>query len=379
MAGRVKLIAWKKYLSIGLVLMLASLSDAVEQPLGGKAMIAAKATALITLEQTAYQGHDDGESCDTKIAQTNLTLIDKDKDRKEQISLCFKITNVSQVWLSDITLKGFKPELIHNDFLAMTDPMLQLLAPQTSIIFYYEYLLEETLNGQFSVEAEVVDKEGKPLAITRNIQVLGKIKAEFLVAPPIVHKTVLPRKGKGMLWQLELVNNSDQQTMVVSINDKLPEYSVFEAQKMGEYISETGVYCEAMGVSTTSACYFESASGNYPQGRVVWKGEIASDFAKPLEYAENKVTIRFTSNAPEAEIGDIISSQARSHWGNEQNEVLSDNPATDTVADPTPYKIHKLIEAELEVMQIPTLSEWGIILLSVIMLLLVRFRLLFIK
>jgi len=342
--------------------------------------LATKTLPFIQLEQSVYQGYDDGESCNTEKAQPEITVIDKDKDRKEQLSFCFKVTNTSQAWLSNITLTGIKPELIHNDFLPITAELPELLAPNTSIMFYTEYLLEESLLGQFMVEAEVVDKEGNPLLMERAAKAVAVIKADLIVDPPIVNKTVLPKGGKGMLWQLELVNNSDQQTMSVSVFDNIPENTIHEVMPAGDFVSESGIYCKAMGASITEACYVESAAIGYPQGRIVWKGKIASDFTKSAEEAENKVIVRFISNAPEAEIGDVISSQARTLWGDNQNEVLSDNPATpENPADATTYKIHKPIEPEPEVIQIPTLSQWGLLLLSVILLLLVRFRVLFIK
>lgn len=365
----------KKWLGIVILLMFTSVAFAADST-KEKMVLSKKVNPLLQLDVGVYQGYDDGKGCNTNISQSEITLIDENKDRKEPISFCLKVTNSSQAWLANILLKGIKPVLSHTDFLTLSESDSKLLAPDASMTFYTEYLLEDSFIAQFIVEADIVDKAGNPLLLQRSIKAAGIVKTDLIVAPPIVNKTVLPKGGKGMLWELELVSNSEKQATDVEVLDPLPENTIFEAMPAGDYVSESGIYCKAEGQSYTEICQFEGATTDYPRGRIVWKGKIASDFSKSLADAKNKVIIRFVSNAPDAEIGDMISSQARTLWGDKQNEVLSDNPITpDTPADATLYKIHKPIEAEPEIPRIPTLSQWGLLLLSLFLIGFVRLNL----
>ncbi len=335
------------------ILMISANVLAVEKPQAEQSPIKFKVMA--------YQGHNDGTGCNTDLAQPSLKLIDEDKDRKEAITFCLKINNLTKFTLSNITLHGIKPELIHTDFNILSDKPVKFITPYASLTYYYEYLLEDSLDAKFTVEVSLLDKQG--LALTKKaIQQTATSKAELILAPPIVHKTVLPRGGKGMLWTLELVNNVNKQNIAVGIFDNIPEHTLFEPLKTGDFVSESGVYCEAQGESITDICTLETIGADHP-ARIIWKGKIAPDFARTTEDANNKVIIRFQTSAPDAKVGDIITSQARSLWGDEQIEILSDNPDTPKIADTTQYKIHKPIEPESKAIQIPTLSQWGIILL----------------
>ena len=123
--------------------------------------------------------------------------------------------------------------------------------------------------------------------------------------------------------------------------------------------------CEPRGTSTTTTCIYDST-----HNMVVWEGNIGADPGATDEAsANNEVIITFRTNVVSGVTG--VENQANGYWDRDGDgdidstdrtqRVVTDNPATATTGDST--------RAGNKVTKVPTLSEWGSILMAGIMLL----------
>lgn len=179
----------------------------------------------------------------------------------------------------------------------------------------------------------------------------------------------------------------------VQITAEVPYGTIFVPMEAGTSVTIDGVYCNADGESE-GVCYYEAPSDDFPQGRVVWEGTIQSESGSPTrtrssmrseligvreasvlsdieQTAEHEVVLSFRV-IPNGTT-DLISAQAYSDWyyEGEGDATIDDRQnAVDSEASllgqPSEITINSQDYAG-KTQPIPTLSEWAMMLLSLLM------------
>jgi LPXTG-site transpeptidase (sortase) family protein len=106
-----------------------------------------------------------------------------------------------------------------------------------------------------------------------------------LFDPPFGIKLVDDNGLPVLRWTMVWINNSNIVAVNAAVSDEIPLGTTYAG----------GLSClGASSQTTTSGCTFESPSGSYPRGRVVWTGVIGADFgATDAASANNELYIRF--------------------------------------------------------------------------------------
>ena len=330
---------------------------------------------LVQIIKTAYGdddvtiGHDEGAGCGTPRAQSQIILVDQDKSKDMPVTYCFEVTNIGDSYLTDINITDETLGVTHAELSLLNGPAPAGLAPGASLFYFYQMLATESLTNVASVSAVPSDENGKPTGGPVSSEGTSSAKVTLIIDPPSGLKTVTASGAVGMEWQMVWINDSDVAAPGVTVFDEVPVGTHFEAMPAGDFVSASGVYCEARGTSTTTAanddnCFYEAPSGAYPRGRVIWKGIISADTGKHTEdEADNEVVIRFVSVLDNPTLPDQeIVNQGDSEWdfdndGESDTEVKTESPEEDggeTVFVPAN--------------PIPTLSEWMLMLLVLLLL-----------
>jgi len=150
-----------------------------------------------------------------------------------------------------------------------------------------------------------------------------------------------------MVW----INDGNAQAETVHIEDPVGTNL--------SYIVGT-LNCDARGTSVTTACFFDNANN-----RVVWEGNISADPGASSEVdADNEVVITFRTTV-ENNVSEVMN-QGIAYWDQDgdghvdyNRTVTTDDPVTQPDGDPTRAR-HPL--------DVPTLSEWGRIVLATLLL-----------
>ena len=111
-----------------------------------------------------------------------------------------------------------------------------------------------------------------------------------------------------MHWTMTWMNNQNIVPLQAVIYDPIPENSEYVFGTSDSKVAlpadaptgstSQGVTCKVIGKSSTQYCYYEGPTGDYPLGRVVWVGSLASDFGvKDPALAANPVQIVFSTKA----------------------------------------------------------------------------------
>ena len=129
-----------------------------------------------------------------------------------------------------------------------------------------------------------------------------------LFDPPIGFKTVNGRRLPVLRWTVVWVNNSNIVAVDAVSSDPIPQGSTFDddgvpsgyplpAGPLPIGSTTSGVSCVDSSDSTsTTYCYYEGPSTEYPRGRVVWQGTLGPDFGvTDVELALNRINISFST------------------------------------------------------------------------------------
>ncbi len=333
----------------------------------------AQLSSAIRLQKTAYQGHDAGAKCGTEQAKTELTLVDLDKDKRENVTYCFEITNTGDNWLAQVALLDETLGLTA-DKLKPLGSVPTLLTPLSKdanarIRYYYEHVITAGIVNKASVSAKPAQSDGTLLGGSLDASSQSSVNVRFVFDPPTAFKTVTATGEHVMLWQMVWINSSSDTVAGVEIFDGVPEGTRYAAMQTGANVSADGVYCEARGTSRTDICRYEAPTAEFPRGRVYWKGAIGADLGQTTENeAANEVVIRFYSMLSKVGEQQTIENQATSNWDLDNDgkpeyaDVKTDNGDTAQPGDSTGISLGSPE-------QIPTLSEWALLLLSFLMML----------
>jgi uncharacterized repeat protein (TIGR01451 family) len=212
--------------------------------------------------------------------------------------------------------------------------------------------------------------------------------------------TVNMNADGSLSWRSVWVNDGLAEAPYVEITAEIPEGTAFVPMPAGDFVSVDGVYCEARGASAGNGeCFYEAPSVDYPQGRVVWRGTIASEktvstglrrsilattreaTADLEDLANNEIVLEFVTMPLGTQT--TITGEAYADWyfqGEQDSTVdfrqIASEPRTDDAdtfvlpqiqIDPLQYSVTDPVSEGFQ--PIPSLSEWGMIVLSLLMML----------
>ena len=175
-------------------------------------------------------------------------------------------------------------------------------------------------------------------------------------------------------WKSIWVNASVSEEPLVTIYSEVPKGTVLE---------EGSINCLANAPShTTVGCYFEEPSEDYPRGKIIWTGVISLEPNPQLDInnddieaqAQNEVIIKFRSKAVANTNNENNTTlfHPSSAWDYDQdgaiNRMFYANASGSNTESNEPVELALPLQASSkQFVQIPTVSEWGIILMSILM------------
>ncbi len=159
--------------------------------------------------------------------------------------------------------------------------------------------------------------------------------------PPSAYKSGTLGKDNIITWRQVWINNGNAQAVGVRIIDPIPEHSTFV---------QGSLVCTPSGSSSTTACQYDAVNN-----RIIWQGSIGADLGATNEDdAQNEVVIEFQTLV-EDQVS-FISNQTVGYWDRDGDGFIDDDISSGQVA----------ITSEAQVplrVAIPTLSQWGMLLL----------------
>lgn len=129
-----------------------------------------------------------------------------------------------------------------------------------------------------------------------------------LFNPPKGDKTYSNAGQPKLVWSIVWINNTNIVPIDARMIDPIPTGSVFlndgvssgyplPAGVLPKRSTASGVQCKIDPLSTQSSttyCYYEGPTEDYPRGRIIWEGTLGPDLgASTAEQAMNEVTIEF--------------------------------------------------------------------------------------
>jgi hypothetical protein len=157
------------------------------------------ATPTVTLNKTVYAGVDDGASC------TGFNFIAAEDN--DAITYCFQVTNTGNTYLNNIAIDDDLLGIEQSDLLRLSGDLP--LAPDESLIYYYQSFVTGPLLNTADVTANPSDQNGNDLVGMTNVT--DEDTAEVSqVAPAIeIQKTVVAGTDAAACPGSEIVTGED--------------------------------------------------------------------------------------------------------------------------------------------------------------------------
>jgi uncharacterized repeat protein (TIGR01451 family) len=147
-----------------------------------------------------------------------------------------------------------------------------------------------------------------------------------------------------LVWRMVWINNGNANAVGVVITDDIPDNT--------SYVSGSLV-CDPRGASSTSSCIFDNGNN-----RIIWEGTIAADPGALNEtQANNEVVITFRTTMSTSVTRVENQGCAQIPGG---DTSCTDDPSTSPPGDPTVWRRSRGAAA------VPTMNEWGMIILLVL-------------
>ncbi len=289
----------------------------------------------LDIQKTVYEGFNAGVDC--SAATDELIIVDPlqlDRD----ITYCFTITNISSVYLDQISINDANLGITEVDMLIESGSTP--LAPGDTLVYYYEATTNKSLDNFVEVSATGVDSNGDEISGC-DCGVNNSDEASLVIVfdPPFGIKTGTFEGNDIINWNMVWINGSNNQANNVIITDEIPENLTFNGN----------LTCVPDGASVVISCDFESPSATFPRGRVVVVVDIAPDGPSATDEfnSENEIVISFDSILVNNEPGTIITNQAELTWDADGDGVidfteLSDDPSVAAPDDATTVTIPEL-------------------------------------
>jgi hypothetical protein len=181
----------------------------------------------------------------------------------------------------------------------------------------------------------------------------------YVFDPPFGLKTGRLLSGQPVIrWTMVWINGSPIIANGVVITDSPPAGTTYQGN----------LFCTPKGSTTVSQCSFEARSTAFPRGRVKVISNIGPDYGSATEAtAANELLIGFDVTLDDATISRSYLNQGNSSWDPTGAGTpilgITDDPSINGVDNPTPV----IVPGTSPAAGIPTLSEWGVIVLSALM------------
>lgn len=310
----------------------------------------------IAVNKTLYRNHSVGAGCP---GGDEIVVVDAFK-APVKITWCFEVKNTGSAHISNIILTDLKLGItaLNQALLVLRSGTLPL-APGAKATWYYEDTRTTSLQNAVTVTGTPSDSTGLPTG--RPVIHASDDAAVFAYVfdPPFGLKTGRLLSGQPVIrWTMVWINGSPIIANGVVITDSPPAGTTYQGN----------LFCTPKGSTTVSQCSFEARSTAFPRGRVKVISNIGPDYGSATEAtAANELLIGFDVTLDDATISRSYLNQGNSSWDPTGAGTpilgITDDPSINGVDNPTPV----IVPGTSPAAGIPTLSEWGVIVLSALM------------
>lgn len=339
----------------------------------------------LSLQKTVYQGHDGGAGCP---GLKELTVVDKNRVPMP-VTWCFALSNTGTEALAD-PIWDDEPLFTDKPGTGQTPMTLRAgsampLQPGATAWYFVEEMRVSSLVNSVTVTMTPVEPDGSPIPDAEPVTDSDTVQVIFgyVYDPPFGVKVGQEQGQDIVRWTMVWVNDNVVRADGVVITDPPPAGMTMYGAPV----------CTPYGSTTVDACSYDPPDATYPRGRVRVLANFGPDYGVTvgtLGSAANRLEIAFDVlvDRPEEEI--TYENQGEAEWQPpEEDEPLEtetyditqieelnpDLPITDlNPADipPAESPVRPLDpvgpEPPVQPSSIPTLSEWGLILLVLLML-----------
>lgn len=319
--------------------------------------------AAVSIIKTLYNGNDGGASCDT--ADDELVLVDVSPEKPEKdITWCFEITNTGNQYLHFLAPEDgiVDGPLGVKTLRDLSGGGTLPLAPGARAVWYYHERRNESLINSATVRMTPTDALGNPTgdSFVDNFDNAATATFAYIFDPPFGIKTGEILNGQNVVrWNMVWINDSIIKAYDVEITDPISGGMTFRGN----------LQCSPEGsITQVDSCNFEAPSVTYPRGRLVVVADIGPDpGATDAGTANNELVISFDVTIDNPNVPQRLENQGSATWDPDgpngpQGTVTGDTDDKNAPgdSDPTPIDFQPPTP-------IPTLSEWAMILLSLIL------------
>lgn len=238
------------------------------------------------------------------------------------------------------------------------------LGPLATATVVYDMVAADAVGQKLINQATVDDDAGDPVTSQPAVEI--PIDQASVFDPPSATKVINAVGAAEIEWKMVWINDGNIAAMATDIVDPMPVGTFFSTESPQNppagAVLDGSLYCEARGASTVTLCEYDAAND-----RVHYPGDIAADLnATGEDDALNEVVIVYRTTLERGITS--VENQACAQFdadgdgfiGDEvaagQTPVCSDDPAVDGNENPTRW-----VQAN-----VPALSSWGLLLLTVL-------------
>ena len=284
-------------------------------------------------------------SCDT--AKNELIYVNKAHE-PVKLTWCFKVTNVGNVSLDNPRLVDTPLGITASDSLPIASGSLPLL-PGESLVLYFEE--SGRLDSLENVASVTMDPPGgkDPVSDTDSEAVFA-----YVFDPPYGVKTGQVSGTDIIRWNMVWINNSIIIANGVVIEDPIPAGMTYRPGTLT---------CTPQGITTVQGVSCSDA-GNFISPNLI---KVIANFGPDAGHtteadAENELVISFEVTVDNPNIAQTFQNQGNATWTPPGGDTL-----TGLTDDKTPGGDHPTVIKFDPPVPIPTLSEWAMILLSLML------------
>jgi len=310
-------------------------------------------TGSLQVLKTLYQGKNSGAGCPGVV---ELLIVDSSHAPKD-ITWCFAVTNTGNSYLASPSFDdaGLSISASLNQGKVQLKSGVLPLAPGASATWYVEEVRTTSLRNTVTVSMTPSDAAGAPTGPAINGSSTGSTVFAYVFDPPFGIKTGVLNGKTVVRWNMVWINDNLVTANNVTITDPPPVGMTYAGN----------IACTPQGSTVVKSCIFEAASAAFPRGRVVVLTDLGPDFgATDAASAINELQIAFDATIDNPTLPQTFENQGKASW-----DPGTGTPLTVTTNAPSSGGGPTLVPFTPEVVMtsVPTLSEWGLILLAFLM------------
>ena len=305
----------------------------------------------ITVAKTVYLGQSAGSACP---GVKELVIVDATHTPKN-ITWCFAVTNTGNSYLASPLFND--PGLSISSGGSQAAVKLRAgvlpLAPGATATWYVEETRTISLMNSVSLTMVPSDQTGTSLGEPAvSATSVGKTTFAYVFDPPFGIKAGQANGVNVIRWTMVWINDNAVTATAVVVADPIPLGMTYAGN----------IVCTPQGSTVVTSCAFEAPSGAYPRGRVMVVSDMGPDLgATSPANANNALRIAFDSTIDNPTVAQSFQNQGTATW-----QPTSGPPMTGTTSAPggSPGEPTTVPFVPTVVAAIPTLSQWGVVLLA---------------